>query len=111
LDFTFRPQPVTVSRISGDADEMLAWNAELVSREVPGFAGTRGWMRNVTCRGKPLTMADILQTMMVRGLEHHYAVTAGHVERAMTELAYWLDLRLTEPVPYRDEASPEDAYI
>ena len=47
-------------------------------------------------------MADLVNTVMVEGIEHHFVVGRGHHAAALSELAAWAGLKPIEAVPYQD---------
>lgn len=47
-------------------------------------------------------MWDLVNTLTVRGHEHHYAVGQGDVTNELLELAAWLKMRTIDKIPMRD---------
>ena len=45
---------------------------------------------------------ELINTLTVRGHEHHYAVGQGDVTSELMEFAAWKGMRLIERVPYVD---------
>lgn len=101
-DMIFAPQPVTISYLSGDASELLVVSADIVDREEPGFDGTRGWFSDFSLNGDEISVNDLVNTFVVRGQQHHYAVAPGSLTSELLEVAAWTDLGLVPAVPYGD---------
>ncbi len=101
-DLKFRPQPVTITRICNDAEQLLVMEADIVEGRSRGFEGSRGWVKNFKMNGEPILLEDFVNTTMVEGLEHHFIVGRGHHAGALLELATWTGMNPIEPVPYRD---------
>lgn len=101
-DQVFAPQPVTVSYVSEDAEQVLVIKSEVVDHPSKGFDGTRGWLSKTYLNGKPIDIWDLINTFTVRGLQHHFAMSQGDVTRELMEMAAWMKMRLVEPVPYAD---------
>lgn len=101
-DQVFAPQPVTVSYVNEDASQLLVLKSEIVEHPSKGFDGTRGWVSKTYLNGQQIDLWDLLNTLTVRGLQHHFAMGQGDMTRELMELAAWTDMRLVEPVPYAD---------
>ena len=101
-DLKFRPQPVTITRICNDAEQLLVSEAEIVEGRTRGFDGSRGWVKNFSMNGEAISLEDFVNTTMVEGLEHHFIVGRGHHAGALSELAAWTGMNPIEAVPYRD---------
>jgi len=101
-DLTFRPQPATIARIADDGRQLLALEADVIESPHPGFEGSRGWLSGFTLDRRPLTLTDLVNTIMVEGTPHHFILGGGHHGAALRELAAWSGMRLVERVPYRD---------
>ncbi len=101
-DQVFRPQETTITYISDDAKRLLVLYSNIIERDVKGFDGTRGWFTQFELNGEPIELWDLVNTITVRGQEHHYAVGQGNMANELLEIAAWLKMDLVEKVPYRD---------
>ncbi len=100
-DFVFRPQPITITRLSNDAEQLLILEAEVIESPHEGYDGSRGWVNNFRLNHEPMGLADLVNTVMTEGLEHHFIVGSGHHANALSEVASWLRLQAIKTVPYR----------
>lgn len=101
-DFRFRPQPVTLTRISADGDQLLVMDADVIEGSSPGFEGSRGWLAHFRLNHHPIGLADLVNTVMVEGLEHHFILGSGQHSEALSEFAAWTGMKVIEAVPYRN---------
>lgn len=101
-DLVFAPQTTTIAYTGDDFSEMFIATAEVIESDNPGFAGTRGWFSQFRLNGEPIELMDLVNTVVVRGRQHHYAVAQGDLSAELQEVAAWLGLRTTQPVPKRD---------
>ena len=89
-DLVFGAQDTTVTYVGDDAGTLLVLRSQIVERDVKGFDGTRGWFSQFELNQEPINMWDLVNTLTVRGHEHHYAVGQGDVTNELLELAAWL---------------------
>ncbi len=101
-DQVFAAQGITLAYVGDNASEMLVVGARIEDREVKGFDGTRGWFSGFELNGEPIELMDLVNTLMVRGHEHHYAVGQGDLTEELLEVAAWLGMRTVDRVSYAD---------
>lgn len=101
-DQVFAPQDTTISYVGDDGSSLLVLSAPIVAHKHKGFDGTRGWFTNFELNKESIDLWDLLNTLTVRGHEHHYAVGQGNLTSELMEFAAWKGMRLIEKVPYVD---------
>ncbi|MDE0642882.1 MAG: hypothetical protein OXH95_01890 [bacterium] len=101
-DLLFAPQSTTIAYAGDDFSELFIATAEVVDTGKAGFDGTRGWFRDFRLNGEPIELMDLVNTVMVQGREHHYAVAQGDLSSELAEVAAWLGMRTTRAIPMRD---------
>ena len=101
-DQLFAPQETTVTYVGDDGSSLLVLYSDIVEREAKGFDGTRGWFSEFELNKEPISLWDLINTLTVRGHEHHYAVGQGDVTSELMEFAAWKRMRLIERIPYVD---------
>lgn len=101
-DFKFRPGAVTLARVGGDTELLFLLEAEAFAGRSAGFEGSRGWLRGFRLNHQPASLADLVNTIMALGIEHHFGLAAGHHADALSEVAAWSGMKPLEPIPYRD---------
>ena len=98
-DQVFAAQETTVSYIGDDGSSLLVIHAEIIEHQKKGFDGTRGWFADFELNKKPVSLMDLINTLTVRGHEHHFAVGQGDVTDELMEYAAWKNMRLIEHIP------------
>ncbi len=101
-DVVFRPADVTVFRFIGEADSFYYFTGKTFDTRKKTFHGSRGWVRDLKLYGEPIGVMDLINTMLVHGLPHHYPMVLEDTGGCIEELAYWLGLEKIFRVPYRD---------
>ena len=67
-----------------------------------GFEGSRGWVTNFRINQRPASLADMINTALVEGLEHHFVLSTGSHGAALAEIAAWTGMKPVHSVPYSD---------
>ena len=98
-DQVFAAQETTVSYIGDDGSSLLVIRADIIEHEKKGFDGTRGWFAEFELNKQPVSLMDLINTLTVRGHEHHFAVGQGDVTDELMEFAAWKGMRLIEHIP------------
>ncbi len=101
-DLRFAPQQTTIAYAGDEFSEMFIATAEVVETGKAGFDGTRGWFSRFKLNGEPIDLIDLVNTSVVQGHEHHFAVAQGDLSAELAEVAAWLGMRTTRPTPMRD---------
>ena len=101
-DFIFAPGPCTITRIAGDAQALVIVEGDIVAGPSAGFEGSRGWVTNFRINQQPASLADLINTALVEGLEHHFVLSTGSHGAALAEIAAWTGLQPVHAVPYSD---------
>lgn len=101
-DLVFAPQETTIAYAGGDFSRLFIAGARIVEREQTGFDGTRGWFTELRIDGETVSVGELLNTVLVRGQQHHYAVAQGDLTSELAEVAAWLGMTTVKPVPPRD---------
>jgi L-fucose isomerase-like protein len=101
-DFIFAPGPCTITRIAGDAQALVVVEGDIVAGPSAGFEGSRGWVTNFRINQQPVSLADLINTALVEGLEHHFVLATGHHGAALAEVAAWSGMKPVQSVPYSD---------
>lgn len=100
-----QPMPATVLRLTGKGRKAFIFEGEFLGEEKPSFNGSRGWLTHFKdFREKLFGVLDLVNTIMVNGIEHHFAVVRGRLMKELVEACYWLGLELIEIEPYTSHA-------
>jgi L-fucose isomerase-like protein len=99
-DMSFRPGPVTVTCMNNDFDNLLIITGEILEGK-KGFAGSSGWVGKLRLNGVSVNHNDLLNTIVVQRVNHHYAAAFGDLTNELNEFAAWTGMNVLEVVPYR----------
>jgi hypothetical protein len=101
-DLQFRRGPVTLARLGDSGRDLFRLEGEVIDGPAPGFDGSRGWIGRLRDGGQAISAADFVNTILARGIDHHFVVAPGHAGSVLDEVAVWLDLTRQGIVPYAD---------
>lgn len=101
-DQVFAANPATISYLSRDGAMLLVVGAQIVERDNPGYAGTRGWFTDFTLNRDPITLNDLVHTLTIGGHPHHYAVGLGDVTPELIEFSTWAAITRIHKQQYTD---------
>lgn len=94
-------RPITVARFTDDYRSLLTFSGSFVEKSEKSYDGSRGWMANLTMDGAPVSSLELVNTVLTRGLQHHFPIVSGQVEEQVREAAAWLNIEPVSPVPYK----------
>lgn len=101
-DLKFRRGPVTLARLTDSGRSLFRLDADVIDGPAPGFDGSRGWLGNMRDTDRPVPVGDFVNTILVRGIDHHFVIAPGHAGAVVDETAAWLRLNRLGIVPYSD---------
>ena len=101
-DVVFRPSDMTVFRLIGEADSFYYFTGKTLKNGKKSFDGSRGWVSDLKLYDEPIEVLDLINTMLVQGLPHHYPMVLENAGGLIEELAFWFGLRKITRLPYRD---------
>jgi len=107
-DLTFCDGPVSLFRIARDASAMFQMNCTVAGREPGGFTGCRGWLQDFTMQGKAVSLEDVVNTVMMHGLEHHFILVPGDISGVLAEFGSWTSMKTLTARPDRSYLCAED---
>ena len=70
-------------------------------KDKKGYAGSSGWVGDLKVDGNPVSIPELINTISVGRVNHHYSATYGHLDGEINEFAYWAGLEVLEKVSYR----------
>ncbi len=100
-DYTFKQQPVVVSRLTDNGKMLISFSGEVIANK-NAYDGTRGWIGELKHDGESVNVFDVVDTMMQEGVEHHLVISAGNCENAFLEFAALTDSPVIKVKPYKD---------
>jgi len=64
--------------------------------------GNRGWIKDLKLYGRPINAIDLINTILLNNIQHHYPVVLKDVSKYIDEFAYWLGLKKIKRLDYED---------
>ncbi len=91
-NFIFKNCQVTISRITDFGKSIFALNGKTTPGKDSGFLGTRGYIKDMNYREEQITVTDLLNTIMKKGIEHHLVICEGICDLGLIELSYYQNI-------------------
>jgi len=101
-DMVFKPQKVTFMRITGEWDKIFLLDGEIIDRQKASPIGSRGWVESLRFNRRKISVLDLMNTILVSGMQHHYSMAASDMTEELMEVAAWLGLKPTEAIAYEN---------
>lgn len=101
-EMEFKAGAATLVRIVDDGQRMAVLSGNFIGNEKKSYDGSRGWLGSLEWNGEPISARDLVNTLMVQGMPHHYPLTMGRFVDELMEIAAWLNVKLVDKLPYRD---------
>lgn len=99
-DMNFRPGRVTIASMGGRFDRLFVLTGDIM-KDKKGFSGSSGWMDNLMVNGQKVDIPVLINTIVTRGVNHHYSSSYEDLTDEWNEFAAWTDVEIIEPVPYK----------
>ena len=106
-DMVYPETDMTVFRLTGESDRFLYFTGTTGAPGKPSWDGSRGWLHDLKLYRQPIRAIDLVNTILVRGFQHHYPVTFSDVSAEIEETAYWLGLSRVPRADYTDHLTPD----
>ncbi len=101
-DLIFKKGAVTVFRLTGESDHFYYLTGKFFDEDKKSFHGSRGWVNGLKLYDRPVEAMDLVNTLIVNGLPHHFPMVMEEVGKYLEEFAWWLDLKKIKRYDYRD---------
>lgn len=99
-DLNLRQGSITVCTMDNDFDNLFILTGDVMS-DKEGYFGGSGWVKNLKLNGEVVSTLDLINTISVGRVNHHYAIAAGNLRAELVEFANWKGLKLLDVVPYQ----------
>lgn len=96
----FRPGRITVSTMDNSFDKLFILTGDIM-REKRGYQGSSGWVNNLAINGTPVALEDLMNTILVENVNHHYPAAYGDFVNELNEFAEWKKMKVIEPRAYK----------
>jgi L-fucose isomerase-like protein len=99
-DLRFKSGPVTVSNLRNDFEELFVLSGRSLG-DKPGFSGSGGWVGDLRLNGEETGVEDLMNTIVVGRVNHHYSAARGDLTDELNEFAAWTGLRVVDKIACR----------
>ncbi len=101
-DMVFAPGRITIGRLNAELDTMFIAGGQIIDpSQKTSFAGSRGWVGNLELNTEKISALDFTNTILSKGVSHHYPISKGDYQAELLEIAAWLKLTPYEKTPYK----------
>jgi L-fucose isomerase-like protein len=100
-DMNFKGGLKTVCTIRNDFSSLFLLTGESLP-DKKGYAGSGGWLGELKVNGRSVTIPDLINTISVGRVNHHYPAAFGDLSAAVNEFAFWTGMKVQDAVPCTD---------
>ena len=98
-DMQFKPGPVTICTMDNNFDNLFVLTGSVMA-DKPGYEGSSGWVNNLKMHGNDIRIKDLINTISVNRLNHHYPTAYGDLAYELFEFANWKRMNILDAIPY-----------
>jgi len=99
-NLTFKPGKITVFRMDNNFDNLFIMTGD-VMKDKKTYYGSSGWINNLKVNGGEISLLDLMNTIIVNRVDHHYPMIYGDLTNELIEFAGWLGLNILDIIPYK----------
>ncbi len=99
-DLTFKPGPITIFRMDNNFDNLLIMKG-VVMEDKDSFYGSSGWVKNLQINGNTLSTKDLINTLIVNHVDHHFPTVYGDFTDELMEFANWKSMSVLNEISYK----------
>jgi len=96
----FKPGRVTIATMDDSFDNLFVLTGDVMT-DKRAFAGSSGWINNLKMNGEDITIKELINTISVGRVNHHYPTAFGDLTNELNEFANWKKMNLLHKIPYR----------
>ncbi len=100
-DMQFKPGAVTVFNMQNSFDNLFILTGEIMP-DKKGYAGSGGWMNNLKINDQDVNIAELINTISIGKVNHHYPAAFGNLTAELNEFAFWKDLNVLGKISYKN---------
>lgn len=101
-DMVYASSDVTVFRLIRESDYFYYFTGKIFGQEKESWKGSRGWVKDLKFYRLPIKAKDLINTILDKGIPHHFPFVMDDVAKYIEEIAYWLNLKRIEVKEYED---------
>jgi len=99
-DITYPESDVTVFRLTGESDVFYYFTGRTFDGKKESWYGNRGWLGELKLYRDPVKVIDLMNTIFLNSIQHHYPMVLQNISDYIEEFAYWLDLKKIKKIKY-----------
>ena len=107
-DLVFKEGPVTIFRVSRNAGSLFQMTANIVNQNPSGFTGCRGWLNEFNILDETVSLNDLVSTVMLHGLEHHFILVPDNITSILAEFGAWTGMNSMSKKPMQSHLTDLD---
>ena len=100
-DMNFKKGDITIATLHNDFNHLFILTGSIMENKKP-YYGSSGWVNNLKIAGKDTTIPELINTIMVNRVNHHYPTSYDNLYEELAEFANWKDIQIFQPIPYQD---------
>ncbi len=101
-DMVFKESDITVFRLSGEGDEFYYFTGKTFNDGKKSWVGSRGWVKNLRLYNEKIKVIDLVNTILLNSIHHHFPIVLKDISKYLKEFAYWMDLKKISRIDYDD---------
>ncbi len=95
-----KPGEVTVCAMNNHFDNFFILTGNIM-KDKPGYYGGSGWVTDLKLGDRPIGIEDLINTISVGKVNHHYPTAFGDLHAELYEIAAWKGLALVDKMSYK----------
>jgi L-fucose isomerase-like protein len=99
-DLTLKQEKITVCTMDNNFDNLFILTGDVMP-DKEGYFGGSGWVNNLKMDGSDITIHDLINTISVGRVNHHYPMATGDLSAELMEFANWKGLKVLDVIPYQ----------
>ncbi len=99
-DLNLKQDKITVCTMDNNFDNLFILTGDVMP-DKEGYFGGSGWVNNLKLNGSDISMYDLINTISVGRVNHHYSIAAGDLRAELMEFANWKGLKVLDVIPYQ----------
>ena len=101
-DIIYPESDITIFRLTGESDFFYYFVGKTFSEGKKSWDGSRGWVNKLKLYEEPINVIDLVNTILLNNIQHHFPIVLKDVGKYIEEFAYWLDLKKIRRMDYKD---------
>ena len=83
-----------------DFDNFFIMTGDVMA-EKEAFYGSSGWVNNLKMNGEEISINELINTISVNRMNHHYPTAFSDLTNELNEFANWKKLNILQKIPYK----------